>query len=891
MDLHDRIDACLDSREYDKKEYVWAKPSPCTDEDFKTVEIPMEFPYELDTFQKQAASHIAKHENVIVTSHTGAGKSTVITLAVLDGLKSGKVFVTNPIKALSSQGYRKLKKMLDKNEKVRDLIEYVDEEEDYYDYYDDEDQYYSSSFTPDTQDTSDKDSIVGILTGDDQINETAPVVVMTTEILHSMLMRNVNLNELQWVVIDEAHTIDSERGHVIENVIAMLPPHVGIILLSATIPNAIDVAEWVGRNRQQPVYLTGTDKRPVPLNFYLHIGERTWDDKPLFKLKEGAGAFDHDQWHRCLGKVRANSKAKTTKTIKHRWQDFIKELEEEELLPAIIFDFSKKRLEQFARCLQTVDYIPKRLKSRIHGFYCKALRKIEPDDRTLGQIIFCKELALRGLGMHHGGMIPMLKEVTQVLFEKGYIKVLFATETLAMGIDAPCRTTVFASLRKSDGKEFRQLNRSEFIQISGRAGRRGRDVRGHVVVTMWNHDDIANLPAILEAKAENLQSHFELKDQVILSILRRGDSDVSIEDLMRSSFMETDTTTTIRLLKDVKREYLRLEDASDLKLERLIKINRMASISAGNVAEMCFPELMKFVKPGRMIVLSPKLGTLKLQRLTVASRMDTGGYFKVKEIPDEIRIDWVYKVEGFKPKKASMETHDEMESLRENVDILLKETEELEIKSEVMDVARKRCYYEHSVGKMRDLLSADHLNCMPLYKEKYKRLTELDYIKDDMITWKGRCACEINACDSVVLVEYLLDSKAPVGNPAKLAAVLSALVYDRKTDEDDDNACAEFEDLMSIHKKVRPHEIDDVPRPGMIKCIERWASGSSFKEACSYTSEQPGSVVRVLSRLHEVLRELSEVGDHIGNPDIIDAANEANEAIFRGLPFMTSLSK
>lgn len=893
MDLIDRINNVLDNKNFETQKYDWAARSEATDEEFQTLEIPIDFPYELDVFQKQAACHIAKHEDIIVTSHTGAGKSTVIELAVIDGIQTGKVFVTNPIKALSSQGYRKLKRIIDKNENIQNMIEHVDEEEDYYDYYEEEDMYYShSSFVPPTSSSSlssEKESMVGILTGDDQINETAPVVVMTTEILHSMLLRNVNLNELRWVVIDEAHTIDSERGHVIENVIAMLPEHVGIILLSATIPNAMDVAEWVGRNRRHPVFLTGTQVRPVPLSFYLHTGERTYDDKPMFLLKEGEGEFDKTLWFQCLKQFRENRK-KGSGNVKHRWLNLIRELEEDERLPAIIFDFSKKRLEQYARTLQTLDYVPKRVKSRIVGFFAKMLRNVDEDDRSLPQIIMCKELALRGIGLHHGGMIPALKEITQVLFERGYLKVLFATETLAMGIDAPCKTTVFASLRKSDGKEYRVLNRSEFIQISGRAGRRGKDVRGNVVITMWPNQDPVNIPAIMEAKANKLVSKFVLKDQIILSLLRRGASDISIEDLMRSSFMENDTNSVRALLKEAKRVYDDLESKSNPALEELAKVKMGASRNASIVAKECFTQYRKQIKPGTKVMVFAEKGKFKPVEMTATSRPGDEGFFTVQEDAEPIRVDWVYSFGTWKPKRPSLEVHQAFEHLKESQSKLMEATDDYD--PDLIDVVRKRSFYKEAIDDLRHKLSAEHLNCMPEYRERYQNLEKLQYISDGIITWKGRSACEINACDSIVLMEWLLGSNAPLGKPVELAALLVSLVYERSLDDDDENnLLVDLTSLKDVAKTVRGNHPDaeTIPRPGLCNAIYKWASGSSFKEACSFTSEMPGTVVRVLSRLHEVLRELSDVGDQIGNSEIIETAKEADRLIVRGVPFLTSL--
>ncbi|UKZ60950.1 uncharacterized protein TrAtP1_002222 [Trichoderma atroviride] len=473
-----------------------------------------EWPFELDTFQKEAVYHLENGDSVFVAAHTSAGKTVVAEYAIALAAKHmTKAIYTSPIKALS-------------NQKFRDFRQEFDE--------------------------------VGILTGDVQINPEASCLIMTTEILRSMLYRGADLiRDVEFVIFDEVHYVnDYERGVVWEEVIIMLPEHISLILLSATVPNTHEFASWVGRTKQRDIYVISTAKRPVPLEHYLWAGkdihkivdsdkkflENGWKDAhkatqskdkapaagnaiatrggsqggnqrggrggnqrggPQQRGGRGGGGgggggghqrgrggpprASHNPGH--MGRAGNPGGRSSAAQDKNLWVHLVQFLKKQTLLPACIFVFSKKRCEENADALSNQDFCTATEKSAIHMVIEKSIARLKPEDRVLPQIIRLRELLSRGIAVHHGGLLPIVKELVEILFARTLVKVLFATETFAMGLNLPTRTVVFSGYRKHDGHSFRNLLPGEYTQMAGRAGRRGLDKVGSVIIVPPGGDD------------------------------------------------------------------------------------------------------------------------------------------------------------------------------------------------------------------------------------------------------------------------------------------------------------------------------------------------------------------------------------------------------------------
>ncbi|XP_054711128.1 SKI2 subunit of superkiller complex protein-like [Uloborus diversus] len=494
-------------------QYEWAVVEnvniPVDDFYEKIPKMAFTWPFELDVFQKRAVLHLEKRESVFVAAHTSAGKTVVAEYAIALAKKNvTRVIYTSPIKALSNQKYREFK---------------------------------------------DKFEDVGLITGDVQINPTAFCLIMTTEILRSMLYHGSDVvRELEWVIFDEVHYInDSERGVVWEEVLIMLPDHVNLIMLSATVPNTAEFADWLGRIKKRKIYVISTLKRPVPLVYYLYTGSVGKSGDDMFRIIDERGNFlDNEYMKASKAKKDRESKAKATTGPKGPKQyitpaqeknvyiGILGYLQKENLLPAVCFTFSRKRCNTHAKSLNSKDLTTQKEKNEIVKFFRDSIDKLKREDRDLPQIRVMEDHLKRGFGIHHSGILPILKEVVEMLFQKSLVKVLFATETFAMGVNMPARTVIFDSVRKHDGQSMRDLQPSEFIQMAGRAGRRGLDKTGTVIVLCKaDVPDSLSLRTMMLGKPAKLQSQFKLTYSMILNLLKI--KTFSVEDVMQRSFGES----------------------------------------------------------------------------------------------------------------------------------------------------------------------------------------------------------------------------------------------------------------------------------------------------------------------------------------------------------------
>ncbi|RUS21214.1 antiviral helicase, partial [Endogone sp. FLAS-F59071] len=508
-------------------------------------EMAHEYPYELDVFQKQAVYRLEIGESVFVAAHTSAGKTAVAEYAIaLAGKHMTKAIYTSPIKALSNQKFR------------------------------------------DFRHTFGND--VGILTGDVQIKPEASCLIMTTEILRSMLYRGADLiRDVEFVIFDEVHYVnDQERGVVWEEIIIMLPAHVNLILLSATVPNTKEFADWVGRTKKKDIYVISTPKRPIPLEHFLYAknqrfkivdSKKQWllagwkdaNDALSKKDKELKGATPASRGSRGSrgggggrGGSRGGGRGGGTGNFQQMdlnvWNHMIDHLSKKELLPAVIFTFSKRMCEEYAKNLSNIDLCKSSEKSKVHLFIKKSLSRLHGDDQTLPQILRMRDLLSRGIAVHHGGLLPIIKEIVEFLFAEGLVKVLFATETFAMGVNMPARTVVFSGFRKHDGKCFRDLLPGEYTQMSGRAGRRGLDKTGVVIIACSG--DAAPEPFTLQqmilGRSTKLESRFRLTYNMILNLLRV--QALKVEEMIKRSFSEN---TSQKLLPDQQRSFAEKEES------------------------------------------------------------------------------------------------------------------------------------------------------------------------------------------------------------------------------------------------------------------------------------------------------------------------------------------
>lgn len=412
-----------------------------------------EYKFVLDAFQQRSVNCLEKGESVLVSAHTSAGKTVVAEYAIAMALRDGqRVVYTSPIKALSNQKYREL---------------------------------------------SEEFGDVGLMTGDVVLNPSASCLVMTTEILRNMLYRGSEImREVQWVIYDEIHYMsDKNRGVVWEESMILLPHKVRYVFLSATIPNAREFCLWIAKLHNQPVNVVYTDKRPTPLQHYVFPVGGTG----LHIIVDQAGTFKDLNFARALSDlnsskepkqmyIKSNSKfdARRQKSAKKAGEilKVVKMLFAKKFDPVICFAFSKRDCETNAMEISKLDLTNSEEKKQISEIFRNAIDGLSDEDKKLPQVVDILPLLQQGIGIHHSGLLPILKEVTEILFQEGYLKVLFSTETFAMGLNMPARTCVFTSITKFDGTDQRLISPGEYIQMSGRAGRRGLDDKGIVIMIM-----------------------------------------------------------------------------------------------------------------------------------------------------------------------------------------------------------------------------------------------------------------------------------------------------------------------------------------------------------------------------------------------------------------------
>lgn len=509
------------------------------------------YSYELSDFQKQAIMAIVEGNHVLVTAHTGSGKTLPAEFAIEHFVKMGKkVIYTSPIKALSNQKY-----------------------------YDFSKKYPHISF--------------GLLTGDIKTNPGADVLIMTTEILMNRLFElsdsqtqglnkiknkylsfDINIQEeLAAVVFDECHYInDKHRGQVWEQSIMMLPPQVQMIMLSATIDNPARFAHWcesvkdVEEIKRKSVVICSTNHRVVPLTHYVFMTSteglfKKMKDKDAeatvrkslckcLTIQEADGKFRPDTYNTVSNITNLMTKHDMRNNRQFVLNELIGHLHKESMLPAIVFVFSRKQVEQCAQEVQVNlldddscnESNPYNIKKE-----CDAILRRLPNWREyadLPEYTRLVSLLQKGVGIHHSGMIPILREIVELMISKKYIKVLFATESFAIGLDCPIKTAVFINLKKHDGGEHpRFLMSHEYTQMAGRAGRRGIDTIGNVIhcSNLFDLPDITTYKEILCGVPQKLTSKFQIYYPMILNLLSDNSSehDMFIKKSMLSLELET----------------------------------------------------------------------------------------------------------------------------------------------------------------------------------------------------------------------------------------------------------------------------------------------------------------------------------------------------------------
>ncbi|MEM9518536.1 MAG: DEAD/DEAH box helicase [Actinomycetota bacterium] len=470
--------------------------------------------FSLDRFQLEAIEHLDAGRSVLVAAPTGSGKTVVAEHAIDRALEARKrAFYTAPIKALSNQKYR-------------DLAERIGS------------------------------SRVGLLTGDNAINADADIVVMTTEVLRNMLYEGRDLDDLAFVIMDEVHYLeDTFRGPVWEEVILHLPAHVKMVCLSATVSNTDELAGWLESIRGE----TGTvveRKRPVELTNLYAVGDRRGHRLHVIStLVEGEAnreghRFDPDLRRRGRGggpdrKQRDRPPWSTPNRL-----EVLDHLEDHDLLPVIWFVFSRKGCDEAAVALERAGarYTDAHEADRIRAIAEERLAGLPTADLAVLDTSAWRNRLERGIASHHAGLVPAFKETVEQCFAEGLVRVVFATETLALGVNLPARSVVIDKLTKFTGETHEQLTPAQFTQLTGRAGRRGIDDRGHAIVPWSPFTRFDQVAGLASSRSFRLRSAFRPTYNMAVNLLQTHSADAA-RALLANSFAQYQADVNVARLE------------------------------------------------------------------------------------------------------------------------------------------------------------------------------------------------------------------------------------------------------------------------------------------------------------------------------------------------------
>lgn len=869
-------------------------------DDSRIATFAARLPFGLDPFQLEAIEAVEAGDSVLVAAPTGSGKTVVAEFGCWAALQDGgKCFYTTPLKALS-------------NQKFGDLIAHHGA------------------------------SAVGLLTGDNAINGNAPLVVMTTEVLRNMLYeRSETLRGLQYVVMDEVHYLqDPYRGAVWEEVLIHLAPDVRVICLSATVSNLEQFGDWLTAIR-------GTTKvvverqRPVELRNMALVGEKLYPLLNDADHKVGRISVD-ESLERAWNKAQSHS-VHTPQAGRHRKRgpshsaiptrvEVADILADANMLPAICFIFSR------AGCDRSVDsclYAGVRLTTddeaeRIREFAeLRAAALPDEDLRALGFETFLEALT-RGISAHHAGMLPVFKETVEELFAMGLCKLVFATETLSLGINMPARTVVIEKLSKFTGERHELLTPMDYTQLTGRAGRRGIDSLGFAVVVFNPFVTIDKVATLATVKTYPLTSSFRPSYNMAVNLVRSYDAEDAIR-MLNSSFaqfvIDREVVVSERRLVERREQASQLQESLKCELgdvmeyyELHAKAMEAQQVQRGSAAVVeAFDRLQTgdviwSHGIGRALVLEEarKAGGA-VPRITLMTadrklRRVTARDFKV---PPTAAGRVMVRGQGWRSPKVRRDLLKRMDQLNLERPAPIDRSE--------MDAAME-AWTSHPVYDCPD--ATRHLNDAEAYakatgqtsalKGRVRRrrntlaktfekvlavLRALGYVDDWEVTEKGHVLRQVYNEADLLVVECVHRGWLSGLDAEELAAVASLFTYQARGRDEPESAPTPH--LSRYHRRIanlfqQLKEIEDregvdllaEPDAGFMAAMYEWAGGATLEAVLHDRDMSAGDFVRSSKQVVDLLQQLKQVAV---NPDLGDTLAEAVRAVQRGVVAYSSV--
>lgn len=811
-------------------------------------------PFELDLFQTDANEALEQGLNVLVAAPTGAGKTVVADFAVyLAQQQNAKAFYTTPIKALSNQKYH-------------DLV---------------------ALYGPDK---------VGLLTGDTSINSEADIVVMTTEVLRNMLYEHsTTLQALRYVVLDEVHYLaDRFRGPVWEEVIIHLPQSVRIVGLSATVSNVEDFADWIASVRGE-TKLVVSEHRPVPLEQYVLIQRDPRTEPELFDLyrhddngrpttklnarltnrldeymrreqrRRGAERPDRRKGRGRHGRPESRSARQVERYQPKRWA-VVDELNFLGMLPAIYFIFSRNGCDEAVdQCLDadlrlTSDDEALRIRSIVDEMIEGQLT--HDDLKTLHFARFRHALE-EGFAAHHAGMVALFKQIVERLFEEGLIKVVFATETLALGINMPARSVVIEKLEKYDGTGIVGLTPGEYTQLTGRAGRRGIDTIGNAVVVDHRGFTPETAVALSSKRVYPLHSSFKPTFNMAVNLLNTSDYE------------------TARITLD--HSFAQWE-ANESAWQIEAGIDALTAALAGYAEAMTceYGDFTDLLRIRMQLNELQKNERRKLKHEVFATNADKSRAFRRLDA----RIAKLKELEHDHPCKQCPDFQDHMKWGHR----WMRETRELE---------RLRQRYDSRTGSVARQF--DRI-CEILDRLGYLERTDHDGVRDYTLTEQGQLLRRLYSERDLVLAQAITEGVLDDLSAPQIAALLSSLLYEARRGEGGEPrrypggphglVAQRARELKYLDEQVlvlcEDAGMDSYLQPldfGIVDIIYDWACGDSLAQVLEHTELTGGDFVRNAKRLADVLQQIAVAEPYMGEQHAMLAARarEAFDAVNRGI--------
>lgn len=811
-------------------------------------------PFELDRFQTDANEALEQGSNVLVAAPTGAGKTVVADFAVyLAQQQNAKAFYTTPIKALSNQKYH-------------DFV---------------------ALYGPDK---------VGLLTGDTSINSEADIVVMTTEVLRNMLYEHsTTLQALRYVVLDEVHYLaDRFRGPVWEEVIIHLPQSVRIVGLSATVSNVEDFADWIASVRGE-TKLVVSEHRPVPLEQYVLIQRDPRTEPELFDLyrhddngrpttklnarltnrldeymrreqrRRGAERPDRRKGRGRHGRPESRSARQVERYQPKRWA-VVDELNFLGMLPAIYFIFSRNGCDEAVdQCLDaglrlTSDDEALRIRSIVDEMIEGQLT--HDDLKTLHFARFRHALE-EGFAAHHAGMVALFKQIVERLFEEGLIKVVFATETLALGINMPARSVVIEKLEKYDGTGIVGLTPGEYTQLTGRAGRRGIDTIGNAVVVDHRGFTPETAVALSSKRVYPLHSSFKPTFNMAVNLLNTSDYE------------------TARITLD--HSFAQWE-ANESAWQIEARIDALTAALAGYAEAMTceYGDFTDLLRIRMQLNELQKNERRKLKHEAFATNADKSRAFRRLDA----RIAKLKELEHDHPCKQCPDFQDHMKWGHR----WMRETRELE---------RLRQRYDSRTGSVARQF--DRI-CEILDRLGYLERTDHDGVRDYTLTEQGQLLRRLYSERDLVLAQAITEGVLDDLSAPQIAALLSSLLYEARRGEGGEPrrypggphglVAQRARELKYLDEQVlvlcEDAGMDSYLQPldfGIVDIIYDWACGDSLAQVLEHTELTGGDFVRNAKRLADVLQQIAVAEPYMGEQHAMLAARarEAFDAVNRGI--------